>query len=163
MRRPTGVNGAAPPGLILARATGVDFRLAPPGLILRPTTNAASCRCPITGRTRVRGADKTKQLCEEIRGSTRRRALARNVLSCARMTAPRQVVPGRFLFVTRTCTQRQFLLRPDDATNNAFVYCLAEAAQRFKIDIVLSQMMSNHLLCAAAHNRCYGERLVMRS
>jgi putative transposase len=62
----------------------------------------------------------------------------------ARMTAPRRVVPGRFLFVTRSCTQRQFLLRPDKTTNNTFMYCLAEAAQRFDVVIVLSQMMSNH-------------------
>jgi putative transposase len=48
------------------------------------------------------------------------------------------------LFITRRCTQRQFLLRPDDETNNAFVYVLAEAARRFEIDVVLSQMMSNH-------------------
>lgn len=60
------------------------------------------------------------------------------------MTLPRSVIPGRFLFITRRCTQRQFLLRPDKATNNNFVYCLAEAAQRFGIEIVLSQMMSNH-------------------
>jgi len=60
------------------------------------------------------------------------------------MTAPRPVFPDRFLFITRRCTQRQFLLRPDDATNNAFTYCLAEAAQRFELDVVLSQMMSNH-------------------
>jgi len=60
------------------------------------------------------------------------------------MTAPRPVFPGCFLFVTRNCTQRQFLLRPDDATNNTFMYCLAEAAQRFEMQIVLSQMMSNH-------------------
>jgi len=70
--------------------------------------------------------------------------LARNVLPVARMTAPRPVFPGCFLFVTRNCTQRQFLLRPDRATNNAFMYCLAEAAKRFDIDVVLSQMMSNH-------------------
>lgn len=60
------------------------------------------------------------------------------------MTAPRPVFPGRFLFVTRRCTQRQFLLRPDEETNNAFTYCLGEAAARFDMDIVLSQMMSNH-------------------
>ncbi|MDX2091937.1 MAG: hypothetical protein SFX73_29005 [Kofleriaceae bacterium] len=41
-------------------------------------------------------------------------------------------------------TQRQFLLRPDDETNNAFVYCLAEAAQRCNVNIILPQMMSNH-------------------
>ena len=28
--------------------------------------------------------------------------------------------------ITRRCTQRQFLLRPDQATNNAFIYCPAE-------------------------------------
>lgn len=60
------------------------------------------------------------------------------------MSAPRPVVPGRFLFITRRCTQRQFLLRPDAPTNNAFTYLLAEAAQRFGLEIVLPQMMSNH-------------------
>ena len=52
--------------------------------------------------------------------------------------------PNRFLFITRRCTQRCFLLRPDDATNNAFTYMLGEAAHRYGIKIVLSQMMSNH-------------------
>ncbi|HEX7843369.1 MAG TPA: hypothetical protein VF469_38115 [Kofleriaceae bacterium] len=33
---------------------------------------------------------------------------------------PRQVRPGQFYMVTRRCTQRQFLLRPDRETNNAF-------------------------------------------
>ena len=60
------------------------------------------------------------------------------------MTLPRQVMPGRFYMVTRRCTQRQFLLRPDAATNNAFIYCLAEAAQRFGIDVLLPSAMSNH-------------------
>jgi putative transposase len=60
------------------------------------------------------------------------------------MTAPRPVFPGHFLFINRRCTQRQFLLRPADATNNAFTYLLAEASQRYGIDIILSQMMSNH-------------------
>ena len=60
------------------------------------------------------------------------------------MTAPRPVIPGRFLFITRSCTQRQFLLRPDEETNNAFTYCLAEAAQRCGLDVVLSQMESNN-------------------
>jgi REP element-mobilizing transposase RayT len=48
------------------------------------------------------------------------------------------------LFITRRCTQREFLLRPDDETNNAFTYLLGEASQRFGVDIVLEQMMSNH-------------------
>jgi REP element-mobilizing transposase RayT len=46
--------------------------------------------------------------------------------------------------ITRRCTQRQFLMRPDEATNNAFTYCLAEAAQRHKIEVILPSAMSNH-------------------
>ena len=60
------------------------------------------------------------------------------------MSAPRPVFPDRLEFVTRRCTQRQFLLRPDDETNNAFTYLLAVTAQRFEMDIILPQMMSNH-------------------
>jgi len=37
-----------------------------------------------------------------------------------------------------------FLMRPDDAMNNAFLYCLFEAALRFDIRLLLPQMMSNH-------------------
>jgi REP element-mobilizing transposase RayT len=57
---------------------------------------------------------------------------------------PREIVPGRFYMVTRRCTQRQFLLRPDEATNNAFLYCLADAAQRCNITVLLTCAMSNH-------------------
>ena len=56
------------------------------------------------------------------------------------MTAPRPVFPERFLFNTRRCTQREFLLRPDAATNNVFTYALAEAAQRHDITIILSRL-----------------------
>ena len=47
--------------------------------------------------------------------------------------------------VTRRCTQRQYLLRPDRETNNAFIYCLAVAAQRNPIDVIDFMQMSNHL------------------
>ena len=57
---------------------------------------------------------------------------------------PRQVLPGRFYLVTRRCTQRQFLLRPDRETNNAFTYCLIEAAHRTEVEVVLPCAMSNH-------------------
>ena len=60
------------------------------------------------------------------------------------MSRPRQVLPGQFYLLTRRCTQRQFLLRPDGITNNAFVYCLGEAAQRFEIDVLLPIAESNH-------------------
>ena len=60
------------------------------------------------------------------------------------MSVPRQVLPGNFYMINRRCTQRQFLLRPDAATNNAFLYCLAEAAQRFGIEVILPSVLSNH-------------------
>ena len=46
--------------------------------------------------------------------------------------------------ITRRCTQRQFLMRPDRETNNAFIYCLADAASRFRIDVLFTVAMSNH-------------------
>ncbi len=46
--------------------------------------------------------------------------------------------------LTRRCTQRMFLLRPDNETNNAILYCLIEAALRFDIEIVMFAVMSNH-------------------
>ena len=57
---------------------------------------------------------------------------------------PRQVLPGQFYLITRRCVQRQFLLRPDAATNNAFVYCLIHAALRCEVDVLLPCAMSNH-------------------
>ncbi len=46
--------------------------------------------------------------------------------------------------ITRRCTQRQFLMRPDRDTNNAFIYCLAIAAQRHHIRVIFTMAMSNH-------------------
>jgi putative transposase len=46
--------------------------------------------------------------------------------------------------ITRRCTQRQFLMRPDQETNNAFIYCLAEAAARYGIEVIFTVAMSNH-------------------
>ena len=60
------------------------------------------------------------------------------------MSRPRQILPGRFYLITRRCTQRQFLLRPDEVTNNAFIYCLAIAANRCEIDVLCSVAESNH-------------------
>jgi putative transposase len=57
---------------------------------------------------------------------------------------PRQVLAGQFYMITRRCTQRQFLLRPDPATNNAFLYCLIDAALRCEIEVLLPCAMSNH-------------------
>ncbi len=60
------------------------------------------------------------------------------------MPLPREVLPGRTYMITRRCTQRQFLLRPDSATNNAFVYCLAVAVQRTGVRAIFTAAESNH-------------------
>jgi putative transposase len=60
------------------------------------------------------------------------------------MSTPREVLPGRTYMITRRCTQRQFLMRPDRDTNNAFIYCLAVAAEKFGIHVLFTTAMSNH-------------------
>ena len=60
------------------------------------------------------------------------------------MSLPRRIVPGRVYMVTRRCTQRQFLLRPDPETTNAFLYCLALAAERARMQVVAFLAHSNH-------------------
>ena len=60
------------------------------------------------------------------------------------MSIPREVLPGQTYMITRRCTQRQFLMRPDQQTNNAFIYCLAEAAARYRIQVLFTVAMSNH-------------------
>jgi putative transposase len=60
------------------------------------------------------------------------------------MSRPRQVFQEQFYLITRRCTQRQFLLRPDDATTNAFIYCLAVSAAKFGIDVLFTLAESNH-------------------
>ena len=57
---------------------------------------------------------------------------------------PRRVVPGRVHFITRRCTQRQFLLRPSKKVNQAVKYCFAEAVQRFGVTPLWFTAMSNH-------------------
>lgn len=60
------------------------------------------------------------------------------------MTLPRQVLPARTYLVTRRCIGRRFLMRPDDALTNLFVYCLALAAKRYGVQIHALSAMSNH-------------------
>jgi REP element-mobilizing transposase RayT len=60
------------------------------------------------------------------------------------MTAPRQVLPGTTYLVTRRCAQRQFLLRPSRTTNDVFLYLLAVATRRFRIELHAYCVLSNH-------------------
>ncbi len=60
------------------------------------------------------------------------------------MTQPRAVTPGKTYTITRRCFGRRHLLRPSDALNNLFVYCLALAAAHFGVAIHRVMVMSNH-------------------
>jgi putative transposase len=60
------------------------------------------------------------------------------------MTAPRQILPGTTYLVTRRCAQRQFLLKPSAAVNEVFLYVLAVAAERFRIQVHAFCVLSNH-------------------
>ncbi len=60
------------------------------------------------------------------------------------MTLPRRVLRGQTYLVTRRCIGRRFLLRPDDALNNAFLYCLARGAKKHGILVHALCAMSNH-------------------
>src|SRR5438477_220203 len=54
------------------------------------------------------------------------------------MSLPRLIVPGRIYMITRRCSERRFFLRPDPETNNAFVYCLALAAQTYGVKVIFT-------------------------
>jgi putative transposase len=60
------------------------------------------------------------------------------------MTVARQVIAGRTYLISRRCTQRQFLLRPDAHVEQVYLYCLGEAAARYEITLHGFVVMSNH-------------------
>ena len=103
-------------------------------------------RCPAIGRISD-SADKVGRNSDMRRSNLMRSRggrLAEILISAIGMSLPRQVLPGQFYMVTRRCTQRMFLLRPDAETNNAFTYCLIEAAQRCQVEVILPCALSNH-------------------
>ena len=59
--------------------------------------------------------------------------------------APRRILPGSTYLITRRTVQRTFLLRPSPELNQAFLYCLGYAAERFGIDVHAFCAMSNHI------------------
>jgi REP element-mobilizing transposase RayT len=60
------------------------------------------------------------------------------------MSQPRQILPGTTYLITKSCTQRQFLLNPSKLVNQVFSYCLAYAQGRYNIEIHACTVMSNH-------------------
>ena len=61
-----------------------------------------------------------------------------------RMSLPRCVLPGTTYLVTRRCMGRRFLLRPDQALNEIFLYCVGMSAQKHGVRIHALCAMSNH-------------------
>jgi hypothetical protein len=68
---------------------------------------------------------------------------------------------GALVEVTFRALQSRFLLRPGPSLDAIIVGALARAQRRYAVRIIAFFFASNQLLCAAAHNRCYGEYLVM--
>lgn len=75
-----------------------------------------------------------------LRGVARGRVLA----VVRRMAVPQDVSPGAIVMITRSTAERQFFLRPDEDTNQILLYCLAVAAQRCNMGIILPSFLSNH-------------------
>jgi len=68
------------------------------------------------------------------------------------MSLPRAIIPGRRYLITRRCSERRFLMRPDRETNNAFVYCMALAARKSKVSVVCVGTTSNHYHAVVVDN-----------
>ncbi|PIE19298.1 MAG: hypothetical protein CSA65_02935 [Proteobacteria bacterium] len=60
------------------------------------------------------------------------------------MSEPREIRQGTTYLLTRRCFQRTFLLRPSALVNQVFLYCLAEAADRFGVLVHAFCAMTNH-------------------
>ena len=60
------------------------------------------------------------------------------------VTVPRLLVPKATYLVTRRCAQRMFLLTPRPDVNRVFAYCLAKAAEMYRIEIHAFIVLSNH-------------------
>jgi REP element-mobilizing transposase RayT len=69
------------------------------------------------------------------------------------VSAPRQVSPGTTYLLTRRCIQRQFFLRPSPQVNQIFRFCLAHAAQRFRIRIHNFCVLGNRFHVVATDDR----------
>jgi putative transposase len=60
------------------------------------------------------------------------------------MTMPRQILPGTTYLIQRRCTQRQFLLKPGEKTNQIVQYCFAVAAEKYEVLLHSLDVLSNH-------------------
>ena len=61
------------------------------------------------------------------------------------MTKPRRHIAGQVAELTRQCTQRQFMLRPDDYINKVIPFEIGKAANKHGQDVYAAMAMSNHV------------------
>ena len=61
------------------------------------------------------------------------------------MSLPRRVLPATTYLLTRRCTQRKFLFRPDRRTREVVRYLTAWAAQRADVELHAAIWLSNHV------------------
>ena len=66
------------------------------------------------------------------------------LLCWARMGVAHDISPGAIIMLTRRTAERQFFLRPDDDTNQILLYCLAVAAKRCNMGVILPSFLSDH-------------------
>ncbi len=57
---------------------------------------------------------------------------------------PRRILPDATYLITRRCSERRFLLRPEEKVNRAVLYCLAYAAAETGVEVHAFATLSNH-------------------
>ena len=75
----------------------------------------------------------------------------------------RYIPPDSLVEVSCRCLQGRFLLRPGKLINALIVGVLVLALRGTGISAHAFTTLSNHWLCAAAHNQCYVESRIMWS
>jgi hypothetical protein len=60
------------------------------------------------------------------------------------VTRPRLIKAGQVVMGTRRCSERRFFLRPNAATDQLFLYCLARAVRISGVQLHEFQVLSNH-------------------
>ncbi len=63
------------------------------------------------------------------------------------MTAPRRILPGVTVMITRRSLGRMFLLRPSKTANALLSYILAVVSKRYRVQLHALCVLSNHLHC----------------
>ena len=83
------------------------------------------------------------------------------------MSRPLRYIPagGALVEVTLNVIQGRYLLRPDKRgrVNEVVLGVVGRAQRLFQMSLAGISVMSSHVLCAAAHKRCYAQLPIMWS